>query len=294
MNIIAGKSLNDWINEYPFLGGMLKGEEVFWNNPYYNLSMADQRQTPLSLENIEDAENRLKRFAPYVSKVFPDTRISGGIIESPLIRISAAEHFLTKEFRWQIKGKMLLKCDNHLAISGSIKARGGIYEVLKHAESLAIKHNLITINEDYSSFDSDPFRELFSHYSIAVGSTGNLGLSVGIIGAQLGFKVFVHMSSEAKHWKKALLRQKGVIVIEYESDYSEAVKEGRNQAKLDSNMLFIDDENSTDLLLGYATAASRLKRQLNQHEIIVNTENPLFVYLPCGVGGAPGGITSGL
>ncbi|MGL5256572.1 MAG: D-serine ammonia-lyase [Proteocatella sp.] len=282
------------IKGFPKMLDLIELREIFWVNDRYEKFQCVSSRFELSEEDIADAKERLLRFAPYLKKAFPETEEDDGIIESPIVEIPNMKIAIEEYFSTEIRGKVYLKCDNILKISGSIKARGGIYEVLKHAEDLALKAGLIDIKDNYEKFASDEMKSFFSEYKIEVGSTGNLGLSIGIMGAKLGFQVTVHMSSDARTWKKELLRSLGVEVKEYESDYSKAVEEGRTLSKLNPRSYFVDDENSKNLFLGYAVAAERLDKQLKERGITVDEDHPLFVYLPCGVGGGPGGVAFGL
>lgn len=112
--------------------------------------------------------------------------------------------------------------------------------------------------------------------------------------AALGFRTVVHMSIEAKGWKKERLLRLGVEVVEHPGDYESALAAGRARCEGDPLSFFIDDEDSLPLLYGYATAIARLKRQLDDFAVTVDRDHPLFVYVPCGVGGAPAGIALGL
>ncbi|EPC4927930.1 D-serine ammonia-lyase [Vibrio cholerae] len=280
--------------QYPLVKELIELKEVSW----FNLSITRLEEglsyVGLGSEDIQDASQRLKRFAPYLAKAFPETAKTNGIIESEVVPISEMQSVLEREYDTQIQGRLLLKKDSHLPISGSIKARGGIYEVLTHAEKLAIEAGLLTESDDYSKLLNEEFRDFFKRFSIAVGSTGNLGMSIGIMSAKLGFSVSVHMSADARAWKKKRLRALGVNVIEYAQDYGVAVAQGRKEAENDPTCFFIDDENSQTLFLGYSVAGERLKKQFDENGIAVDAQHPLFVYLPCGVGGGPGGVAFGL
>lgn len=279
----------------PIVKDLREETELVWINPDRTTWAEGAKQIDLTMADVDDAEARLERFAPFIMKCFPETREKGGIIESVLTPVPQLQKRLNEKYGSRLDGKLLLKQDSHLAIAGSVKARGGIYEVLKYTEDLAMEHGLLSgVEDDYAKLAAPEARDFFSQYTVQVGSTGNLGMSIGIMSAAVGFQVIVHMSADAKQWKKDLLRQHGVTVMEYSSDYSEAVKQGRASSDANPKSYFVDDENSRNLFLGYAVAAKRLVGQLQALDVTVDDQHPLFVYIPCGVGGAPGGIAFGL
>lgn len=300
-HLLAGRPLADWEREHPVISEIAAARPTIWlNEPALTTpASVGLASVGLTRADIDDADARLRRFAPYLAAVFPQTASSAadwgtpGIIESPLAALPGTSAALADG----PVGSLDLwgKLDSHLPISGSIKARGGIYEVLVHAEQLALEHGILTsTDDDYSILAGDDARALFARHRIAVGSTGNLGLSIGIMSAQLGFAVSVHMSADARAWKKDMLRSHGVEVVEYDADYSVAVAEARAQAAGDDSLYFVDDENSRSLFLGYAVAGRRLAAQLRREGRTPTQAEPLVVHLPCGVGGGPGGVAFGL
>ncbi len=292
--IMEKTQIQQLVTQFPLVQELIELKPVTWFNPRATTLQVGLPFVGLDASDVSDAEQRLARFAPYLSAAFPETRVTHGVIESEVVALHAMQTALDQRYGLTLAGRLLLKKDSHLPISGSIKARGGIYEVLAHAEKLALAAGLLQLTDNYASLFSEEFREFFSGYRIAVGSTGNLGMSIGIISARLGFSVSVHMSADAREWKKQKLRENGVNVVEYAQDYGVAVEQGRLQAASDPRCFFIDDENSQTLFLGYAVAGGRLKRQFADSGVKVDAQHPLFVYLPCGVGGGPGGVAFGL
>lgn len=270
-----------------------KAEEVVWINPNLLPAKEGLSKIEFTAADVEDAAARLKRFAPLIMHYFPETKETAGIIESPLTEIPNMKAILNEEGA-NLAGKLFLKRDSDLKVAGSVKARGGVYEVLKHSEDLALEAGLLKgYDDDYLKLGTPEAREFFSQYKIQVGSTGNLGMSIGIMSAALGYNAIVHMSMDAKQWKKDLLRSRGATVIEYEGDYGKAVEQGRKESDADPKSYFVDDENSAALFLGYAVAAGRMDKQFKEQGVVVDADHPLFVYIPCGVGGAPGGVAFG-
>lgn len=246
---------------------------------------------PITAVDVDAAEERFRWFAPLFARLFPET--GDGIIESPIQAAGELARALGAEFSGSFPAHLWVKRDDELAVSGSVKSRGGIHEVLETALDVATELGIDTSGGP-DVFLDERVRQQMSDHRIVVGSTGNLGMSIGLMGSILGFSVTEHMSHDAKEWKKARLRHSGVEVVEHATDFTQAVHEGRREAERDPSAHFIDDENSRSLFAGYAVVGRRLAAQLEAASVRVTSEHPLFVYLPCGIGGAPGGISFGL
>jgi len=275
----------------PASGDVTSARPTLWVNPLYRKGAIDDPSLPIRPEDVEAARANWQRLAPLLETCFPELAATGGVIRSDLIELTGLRQTIgygDAEF-----GTLFVKADSALPVAGSIKARGGVYEVFVFAEQLARREGFLKDGQDIRQLAGPEAKAFFSRYTIAVGSTGNLGLSVGIAARALGFKATVHMSSDAKAWKVERLRNLGVEVVRHDADYTSAVENARIAAEADPTIYFVDDEQSRQLFLGYSVAAMELAKQLEDRGLAVDAGRPLFLYLPCGIGGAPGGVTYG-
>lgn len=278
-------------------GLLRQARPVLWRNPAWQAQvpaaqLAGQAQ---GLDAMEAAQRQLQRFAPLLAALFPELQASEGRIRSPLLAVPRMQQALgLAPAPGADLGTLLLKADHRLPVAGSVKARGAVLEVLSIVQAVAERHGLWTPGQDPQVLLLPAARAVLARYTVAVGSTGNLGLAIGTLAAALGFQACVHMSAEAREWKKQYLRARGVTVIEHATDYPQALAHGRAKAAVQPHTHFVDNERSLALFLGYSTAAFELQAQLQALGRSVDAQHPLMVYLPCGVGGVPAGIAFGL
>ena len=182
---------------------------TLWCNPAY-LPAKD----PVAAQGLAEAIDNWAMLAPLLKKLFPQLEETGGRITSELIDVSPIRDALGYgDARF---GQLFVKGDHALPVAGSVKARGGLFEVLMAAVMEARSVGFLGKGDDITKLASKEAKRFFSRRTIAVGSTGNLGLSVGIAARTLGYNVVVHMSADAKAWKVERLRRFGVKVMQYE------------------------------------------------------------------------------
>ena len=101
---IAGRTMAEWQTEQPLLQDVVAMREVWWSNPAY-ASSVDGLTLKLGIKDVEDADLRLRRFAPYIAKVFPETESTQGVIESPLQPVPRMQSELERLYQREIWGR---------------------------------------------------------------------------------------------------------------------------------------------------------------------------------------------
>ena len=72
------------INGCEILSDIKACKEIVWINEEKTDFNTACEGSELSMKDVDDAEERLKRFAPFIMKCFPETKDQSGIIESVL------------------------------------------------------------------------------------------------------------------------------------------------------------------------------------------------------------------
>lgn len=129
----------------PARSDVLAARPTLWLNPVYRPGAIAEETLPIRPEMVDEAQANWKRLAPLLETCFPELRATGGAIRSDLVELKAlrdALGFTAPEF-----GKVFVKADSALPVAGSIKARGGVYEVFLFAEQLARKEGLLNAGD---------------------------------------------------------------------------------------------------------------------------------------------------
>lgn len=92
-------SKNELIKNNQVLKQVSEIKEVLWLNPNLAPYQEASKIINMDLSAIDDAERRLKKFAPLIEILFPETKSSHGIIESPLKEIPNMKEQLHRKFR---------------------------------------------------------------------------------------------------------------------------------------------------------------------------------------------------
>ncbi len=90
------KELESLTVQFPLVQKLIALEEVTWFNPSATTLAEGLPFVGLTESDVNDAEMRLQRFAPYLCQAFPETQANKGIIESELSAIPAMQKTLEK------------------------------------------------------------------------------------------------------------------------------------------------------------------------------------------------------
>src|SRR5690625_2122121 len=84
-------------------------EEIFWLNPRLKEADEANNEADYAFTDIQDAEDRLRRFAPFIEMVYPETKERHGILESDITAIPKMQDWLGEVYETELPGNFLIK-----------------------------------------------------------------------------------------------------------------------------------------------------------------------------------------
>ena len=91
--------------------------KCFGTNSNYEPFNDAIQKVSLSENDIRNAEERLNQSAPYIAKVFPETKETKGIIRITYCFIPTMQSKIEEIYNQEILGRLFLKCDSHFRIN---------------------------------------------------------------------------------------------------------------------------------------------------------------------------------
>ncbi|MDU3936416.1 MAG: D-serine dehydratase, partial [Serratia liquefaciens] len=84
------------VTQFPLVQELIDLKPVTWFNPQATTLQVGLPFVGLGADDVAEAEQRLARFAPYLSVAFPETQATKGVIESEVVALPAMQTALNQ------------------------------------------------------------------------------------------------------------------------------------------------------------------------------------------------------
>ena len=82
--VLHGRQWKEWLAFFPQIGSLAEGKPVLWNNNHGMAAGSALSGSGFTIQDVEDASLRLRRFAPFLGKAFSGMDRDQALTASPL------------------------------------------------------------------------------------------------------------------------------------------------------------------------------------------------------------------
>ncbi len=268
--------------EHQELRDLLEQREIFWVNP----DIEDRMEPLIDQWAVDQAVERIRKAIPYMEAIFSDGDAKAEDVESPLVESHMIPEKLARRLGYGMEGKIYLKCDNLLPVTGSSLDRVWLFEILRFAEDVAEDSGMY-VGEDYRVFEEKRYTDLFSQYSVVIGSDDRLGRAAATFAERLGFKVTLLVEDEA-YEEAVRTESRNLRVKKWGTDHGRTKEKILKEKDSDPFVLYLWESDPKAISLVIIANMRMIVDQMKEEDITVDGRHPLFLILPRGGSIDPG------